>query len=401
MQTAKVIVGANLGDEGKGLMTDYYAQSFGDIVVRFNGGAQAAHTVELPDGRRHVFGHFGSGSLRGKPTYLSRFFVVNPMVFAKERKSLVSQGCNPVVLVDPDCIVTTPYDMLINQSLERSRGTNRHGSCGIGFNEAIQRSQDSRFDLRVSDLDPRRSDFRDTLSKIVDIKDHYCTKRFRELGLIDQYNIRSSPNLLGDFIDSLRWFMKNTIVSDAEILLRAKEIIFEGAQGLMLDEHHEWFPHVTRSKTGIHNVDQIMNDIRPDSIDLEITYVSRCYMTRHGAGPLPGEHTLTDFSPVDNTNKKNEFQGHLRHAPLDFDLLHQRIAKDLQILNSGYRPGVTLAITCLDQMARVFNGKIKGIVDGSLCLTEIDDLMSRLKSATGHSILMNYSSITPHLMMEF
>lgn len=82
---ARAVIGASFGDEGKGLVTDYLCAIQGaGIVVRFNGGAQAGHTVVTPDGLRHVHHHFGSGTLWGTPTFLSQFFIVNPIAFLAE-----------------------------------------------------------------------------------------------------------------------------------------------------------------------------------------------------------------------------------------------------------------------------------------------------------------------------
>lgn len=75
MNKVFVVIGSSFRDEGKGLMTDYYASQNPDaVIVRYNGGAQAGHTVTTPDGKRHVFSHFSSGSFAGNPTYLSHFF---------------------------------------------------------------------------------------------------------------------------------------------------------------------------------------------------------------------------------------------------------------------------------------------------------------------------------------
>src|ERR1700730_14751416 len=88
-RSAKVVIGANFGDEGKGLAVDALAARMTrPIVIRFNGGAQAGHTVTTPDGRRHVFSHVGAGAFLDAPTFLSRFFVVQPGVFAREAAEL-------------------------------------------------------------------------------------------------------------------------------------------------------------------------------------------------------------------------------------------------------------------------------------------------------------------------
>ena len=86
------VIGSGFGDEGKGLMTDYHSSQHDDaVVIRSNGGAQAGHTVTLPTGERHVFSHFGSGSLNGTPTFLSSYFVSNPMLFVKEYTNFVNK----------------------------------------------------------------------------------------------------------------------------------------------------------------------------------------------------------------------------------------------------------------------------------------------------------------------
>jgi adenylosuccinate synthase len=109
MRRAKVVIGGQYGDEGKGLAVDWLvAQDPDSLVIRFNGGAQAGHTVVAPDGRRHVFSHFGSGTFAGAPTFLSRFFVANPTIFLGEAKRLAAIGCQPQVVIDPACPVTTP-----------------------------------------------------------------------------------------------------------------------------------------------------------------------------------------------------------------------------------------------------------------------------------------------------
>jgi adenylosuccinate synthase len=115
----KVVVGSNFGDEGKGLMTDYFchqATSKGEncIVVMSNGGSQRGHTVVDADGTRHVFKHFGSGTLTGADTYCADDFILNPMTFCKEYDELQLKYL-PHIYVHPNCKWTTPYDMFINQ----------------------------------------------------------------------------------------------------------------------------------------------------------------------------------------------------------------------------------------------------------------------------------------------
>ena len=156
-----VVIGAVYGDEGKGLMTDYLAgkyikQGKSVAVVRFNGGAQAGHTVNR-NGMRHVFKHFGSGTLAGADTILSRHFILNPIAFFQELEDLnakLSGGIKGVIYVENDCMVTTPFDIFINQALELKRGDARHGSCGMGIGVTVGRYEEKnhKIDLRAWQL---------------------------------------------------------------------------------------------------------------------------------------------------------------------------------------------------------------------------------------------------------
>ena len=144
----KVVIGANFGDEGKGLMTDYFCKRLSEngsvLNIRFNGGAQAGHTVVVPtlgQQKRHVFSHFGAGSfVNGTDTYLSGNFILNPILFCRERDEMYRNfWFYPKVYIHESCKITTPFDMLVNQIVERSRGDQRHGSCGVGINETVVR----------------------------------------------------------------------------------------------------------------------------------------------------------------------------------------------------------------------------------------------------------------------
>ena len=146
MKNIKVVIGANFGDEGKGLMTDYFSANAKTkaLVVLSNGGAQRGHTVVTPEGYRHVFHHFGSGSLVGADTWMCKEFIVNPVLFMKEYKDLISN--KPIfskckLYIDPRCKITTIFDMLINQVIEFDRNKDKHGSCGVGVFETIYRNQ--------------------------------------------------------------------------------------------------------------------------------------------------------------------------------------------------------------------------------------------------------------------
>lgn len=309
---ARIVIGANFGDEGKGLMTDHLCANGGaGVVVRFNGGAQVGHTVITPDGERHVFHHFGSGSLCDVPTFLSQFFVCNPILFFGELKQLQALGFCPSVFAHPDCLITTYADMVINQAIENKRANARHGSCGVGFHETMNRSKVPELKITMGDLWNGGARLE---SQMTEICDKYA--KFRMGSSIDE------PKAITAFLDCCKAFAE--YVNPAGIG-QCKDPVFEGAQGLLLDQDNkEFFPHVTHSSTGMKNVNALC--AQAGITEKEIYYVSRTYLTRHGAGKLSGEDR--ELSYEDDTNRPNAFQGTLRFAPLATGALYARCKAD-------------------------------------------------------------------------
>lgn len=358
IKKAYAVIGANYGDEGKGLITDYLAglDPENTLVIRSNGGAQAGHTVVEPEyTRRHVFGHFGAGTFAGAPSYLTRNFIVNPVLFKKEWNELKGLGAKPDITIHGEAPVTTPVDMLFNQLIETHRAGRRHGSCGIGINETVTRSlRTEELNLCVEDLL-----YKDRLEEKLNlIGRDWIKTRLKELGLstasepvknCPEYEILTSPELLKalneTFKEAVLFMLSRSGIENQPP--PALTYIYEGAQGLLLNmDRSDLFPHVTRSRTGV-AVPAVMAE-QAGFTKLEIIYVSRSYLTRHGAGPLPGE---TAWSLPDKTNLENPFQGKLRFAPLDLNLLRDSIERDLLSASaSKIELEPSLAFTCLDQL---------------------------------------------------
>ena len=349
------VIGANYGDEAKGLITDYLCSKSKSLVVRFNGGAQAGHTVVTPKGKRHVFHHFGSGTFASAPTFLSKHFVCHPMFFMNEYFDLFNgHGYVPKVFVDPASLVTTPWDIMLNQAAEESRGESRHGSCGMGMNETIHRSEDPDYYLSVYDLSSQY-----LADKLDLIRTEYLAQRADQLKITAAMPYVMDERVMTHYLDDVKRFLSKVEICDWKALeLDGYDLVFEGAQGLLLDQDNkENFPHVTRSKTGVHNVLEMLEE-RPDLITepVDAYYVSRTYLTRHGRGPLPNE--LFDKKPYlnvnDNTNAFNVHQESLRYAYLNIDTLKERILEDAKL---PVRP--KLALTCADQIY----GKVMEYID--------------------------------------
>lgn len=373
--TAKAVIGANYGDEGKGLMTDYHAAPAGKdaIVVRFNGGAQAGHTVTTPGGVRHVFSHIGSGTLAGAATFLSRHFVCHPTLFLKEADALEASGVAlPPVFVDDRAPVSTLYDILLNQAVERQRGNGRHGSCGMGFGETIERNLDPEFALSVADLHQGAGYL---LRRLAAIRDDYVPRRLAALGIAalgaQDAEWLASDTALQRYAHAAMQFRRATQCARSAVLREYRQVVFEGAQGLLLDQERGAFPYVTRSHTGIRNALDVAMEAGIGTLD--ITYVTRAYLTRHGAGPLAGELPDKPYVGIeDRTNVPNEFQGTLRFAHLDLDLLVRTIRTDFAdaLACPGIRATLNLAVSCLDQVGPMLNyvedGRLQTAAPGAL-----------------------------------
>ena len=318
MKDIKIVIGGNMGDEGKGLMTDYFSQRKNGIVVCSNGGAQRGHTVVTPNGIRHVFHHFGSGTFNGASTYLSEDFICNPIIFKQEYDELINLGCILEVYINKNCMITTPWDMMANQIIEESRGKDKHGSCGLGIFETIKRYQVGVTDVNFS------------------IRDYYLEKFEKEkLSLSDKWEkLFFDDGIFHHFVDDLTFMNVHSVeMKTNDFLNDFDNIVFEAAQGLLLDQNNiDYFPHLTPSNTGIKNPQKIIeNTTWTDEINVETCYVSRTYLTRHGAGKFPGECDKSLINPFmfDKTNVPNPHQDKLRYGMLDLKELYDRCVKDV------------------------------------------------------------------------
>lgn len=330
----KVVIGVGYGDEGKGATVNYLSNA-NSTVIRFNGGAQAGHTV-VHRGFRHVFSHIGSGTLKGAKTHLSKYFVCNPSGFNNEYEHLVNNGFIPSVSVDPNSYITTPYDIYINREIERKR-YNKHGSVGIGFGETIARSG-GVFSFCVKDL----SYYDNIKYRLLQLENDWFPKRCAELGISDYVDFDKKA-----FCNDCELFIRRiSIIKDKEIIKR-ENVIFEGAQGLLLDPEYGTMPHCTRSNCGLKNIVELCDE------PCDVYYVSRPYMTRHGAGPLPFERPIPNHV-IDKTNQPNEFQGSLRYSPLNLDKIGEVISKEKDkysfIINKCFA-----VMSCLDQIDDEYN----------------------------------------------
>lgn len=353
-----IVIGAGFGDEAKGLTTDALASraraaGHAVCVVRFNGGAQAGHTVQLPQGTRHVFHHFGAGSLAGVATHLGQRFVVHPMLFGVELDALRALGANVDMTIDPRAPVTLPCDVAINQAIEQQRGSARHGSCGVGFGEAVHRNETGHPAHRLALGQMAGMSIDQLHARWQHISRTYVPDRLRALGLpataIADWD---RQEVFERFVFDCQRLLSHAALAVPGVL-SFDHFILEGAQGLALDEELGEFPFVTRSKTGLPWAIEFLHQLPVPNLKATAWYLTRAYATRHGAGPFTGEGDWRPGGFDDPTNQPNAFQGSLRVAPLDPGALSGRIQQDLdrvQSLRGQLHITPALSVSCLDQM---------------------------------------------------
>ena len=347
------VIGKNYGDEGKGLAVHMLAAQAPSLVIRHNGGAQAGHTAEGRFGR-FVFHQLGSGSPDGADTLLSDTFLVDLYQLIRETDSYRSlTGRSPRVYADPAALISCPDDVLINMALESARGSRRHGSCGMGIYEAQLRAE-SGAGLTLAEVRNHSAD--SLFHRLTDIRSSCTSRRLAETGLtvaqLGEYGeLLRDEALLRGMSEAMIRGLDRLILKTPERpwLCQYPRVIFEGAQGLLLDaEYGPGQPHVTASRTGLTHPAAFC---RKHKLPLQrALYVTRSYVTRHGAGPLPCECGRKSLGRIadDATNRPNPWQGSLRYArhPGAADFLSP-VADDLRAANAA--PQAELLVTHLNE----------------------------------------------------
>ncbi|WP_314344644.1 adenylosuccinate synthetase [Oribacterium sinus] len=314
------VIGKNFGDEGKGFTCSRLASSLKNaLIIKHNGGGQAGHTVEDPKGKwRFIHHQIGAGAEYHVPTLFADSFMPDLFQLGKEVKEFTELfGFQPILYSEKNTRVTTIDDVLLNMGAEVARGKNRHGSCGMGIEECVQRNA-AGYGITVEELAGWSK--QDLVDRLKQIRKEYTGRRAKILGIYPSnpyYEMLNNEMVLENFVIEVKENVKllKLVDADKKWLEEYQNLIFETGQGLLLDQDYEAYaPHLTSSKTGIHN-SAVFLEKRGLSLE-EAIYVTRPYVTRHGNGPLPCEVNRSELPGVgeDLTNQPNEWQGTLRYA---------------------------------------------------------------------------------------
>jgi adenylosuccinate synthase len=353
-RAAYLVVDLGFGDAGKGTLTDWLVRRHGArLVVRFNGGAQAGHNVVTEDGRHHTFSQLGAGSfVPGVRTHLARTTVLHPLALLVEARHLARQGVTDALertTVSEGAHLITPFHQAAGRLRELARGEGRHGTCGVGVGEAVRDA------LAHPDeaLHARALTRPDTLRRLARRAQERLRAELSEALRATRSLPQAAPELalLEDPEVPSRWVEaleplrpQERVVEDAHLgaLLREGSAVFEGAQGVLLDEWRGFHPHTTWSTCTFDNALALLREHRFDG-PLHRLGVLRAYATRHGEGPLPTEEpSLAPHLPEPH-NDATGWQGTFRVGCFDAVLARYALAA------CG---GVdALALTHLDRLA--------------------------------------------------
>jgi adenylosuccinate synthase len=333
---ARIVIGGNYGDEGKGTVVASYTNRCDGRVLNVltNGGAQRGHSVLTEDGNV-TSQHFGSGTYFGADNFYSRYFILNPMQFVREYESLIVKPEN--IFRDAGCRWSTPYDVMANHITEEQLG--RHASCRMGIWNTVKRYRETEtmtLDEFVACEDP--------FSYLVRVRDYYEAS----ISIPNEWrDIWRSATLMQHFLNDCLYMSEVTKVGSIGSM-EYDEVIFENGQGLLLCDTGKDTYDTTPSNTGILYSLELLKDI-PD-VDVTAHYVTRPYLTRHGDGHIMNQQNMKDLSKhvlPDRNNFFNNSQGEFRHGTLDIPSLRERIVSD----SNGV--GFELEVTHCDEMDRV------------------------------------------------
>ena len=279
--TATIVLGAQWGDEGKGRVTDFFAES-ADFVVRYQGGNNAGHTVTIGD-RVYALSLIPSGVMHESCVpVIASGCVIDPAVLLEEVEMLTREGISPERLrISSNAHLIMPYHRVLDGVMERYLGRNRIGTTKRGIGPAYS-DKFSRSGIRIQDLfDPRI--FREKVEAVLADKNKILTRVYNRLpmdpaAVISQYL---------EMADRLLPYVTDTSLLLWQAISRGKNVLFEGAQGTLLDIDHGTYPFVTSSNPTAGGA-LIGAGLGPTVID-SVVGVSKAYISRVGSGPFPTE----------------------------------------------------------------------------------------------------------------
>lgn len=277
-----VIVGAQWGDEGKGKVVDIFTE-YADLIIRFQGGNNAGHTIVV-DGEKTVLHLIPSGILHpNKKCIIGNGVVVDPEVLIEEMETLKEKGRfeDERLLISEDAHLIMPYHKRMDAAKESMRGSRKIGTTGRGIGPAYE-DKTARTGIRFADL-MDEAVFRDKLKNTLMEKNYVLVNLMHQPG----FEIHEIYDSYMHYAERLGRYVVNTSIYINDEIKKGKNVLFEGAQGTLLDVDHGTYPYVTSSST-VAGGACCGAGVGPTHID-RVIGISKAYTTRVGEGPFPTE----------------------------------------------------------------------------------------------------------------
>ncbi len=277
-----VVIGTQWGDEGKGKIVDLLTERAG-AVVRFQGGHNAGHTLVI-DGHKTILHLIPSGILRADTQCLiGNGVVLSPQALHEELAMLDEHGVNARdrLKISPACPLILPYHIALDNARERARGATAIGTTGRGIGPAYE-DKVARRAIRLGDLFHRER-FAAMLGEVIDYH-NFALKHYYKVDTVDFQEVLDSTL---EYADELQPMLADVVGILDDLKQRQIPVMFEGAQGTMLDIDHGTYPYVTSSNTTSANA-ATGAGVGPGSLDY-VLGITKAYTTRVGAGPFPTE----------------------------------------------------------------------------------------------------------------
>ncbi len=360
MSNTLVVIGAQWGDEGKGKVIDLLTKQ-AEAVVRFQGGHNAGHTLVI-NGEKTVLHLIPSGIFNNVKCIIGNGVVLHIPTLLEEIESLAEKGVNieDNFLISSQCPLILPTHILLDKARERALGNKAIGTTGRGIGPAYEDKVGRRTIHLIDLLDPNK--FREKLQHLME----YHNSLLKNLFHSDTSDIKEVEELWLSFASKISPFVADTSLEINDLLSNDKKILFEGAQGSMLDIDHGTYPFVTSSNT-VAGAASTGSGVGPGVLN-KILGITKAYTTRVGSGPFPSE--------LDDANGK-----HLADVGVEF----------------GATTGRPRRCGWLDLVALR-----RAIVNNSishLCLTKLDvlDGLEEINVAVEYKLSGKVFSIMPNL----
>ncbi len=323
MPRAWVTIDLGFGDSGKGTITEVLVRKHdAKLVVRYSGGCQCAHNVVLSNGTHHTFAQYGSGSLAGAGTLLTNHVLVDPLRLRREYEVLLLKvGSIPRIYIHERALITTPFHAALNRLKERTRGDGRHGSCGVGIGEttsyALTQHQvggwkDSVPVIGMMDKPDSMTYALQCLRDSLLPKAEEARAKLNESN--DDWELFQNDYLIDALVHRYRQYAQDIVrvIGDEEMLdlIRSQDTVWEGSQGVLLDEDVGFHPYTTWSRTNGRNAYDALT--KANVTDTTNIGVLRAYGHRHGPGPFPSENEIVRPFVAEPHNPTNEWQREFR-----------------------------------------------------------------------------------------